>query len=123
MSDTPSNLDLSELFRTGKEALQFFRTMRDLLPKGDKQDKAQENIENLDRAFQLAEAEIGKAFGYRMCQCTIPPTPMLYKHNIESYVCNNPECGRTVKSQERIMRERNEKHKNKGTWIDARRGR
>ena len=122
MSDAPV-FDFSELFRTGKEALQFFRALRDSLPQGDEQNKAQEKIENLERAFRVAEAELAKGFGYHMCQCTIPPTPMLYKHNIESFVCSNPECGRTIKSPERIMREHNEKHKNKGSWVDARHGR
>lgn len=122
MSESPP-LDLSDLFRQGKEAIDFFRALRDVLPKGAKQEKAKEKIERLEKAFDVAEAEIAKAFGYHMCQCTIPPTPMLYKHNIESFVCSNPECGRTIKSQDRVLREHNEKMQQKGTWADSRHGR
>ena len=118
----PQGSDLAEFFRVGNDALTFFRSIRDMLPKGEQQDKAQENIENVERALRLAEAEIGKAFGYRMCQCTIPPTPMLYKHAEGLYVCGNPVCGRTQKSSERLNEEQREKAGQRRSWRDARRG-
>lgn len=119
----PHSIDLAEFFRVGNDALKFFRSMRDLLPKGEQQDKAQENIENVERALRLAEAEIGKAFGYRMCQCTIPPSPMLYRHAEGLYVCSNPECGNTKKSADRVVQEHNERQGQRRSWSDSRRGR
>lgn len=121
MSD-PQGTDLAEFFRVGHDALRFFRGMRDLLPQGEQQDKAQEKIEDIERALRLAEAEIGKAFGYRMCQCTLPPTPMLYKHAEGLYICGNSECGRTQKSAERLMQEQKERRGQRSTWT-ARGGR
>lgn len=116
MSD-PQSSDLAEFFKVGNDAIQFFRAMRDMLPAGEQQDRAQQNIENAERALRLAEAEIGKAFGYRMCQCTIPPTPMLYRHAEELYVCGNPECGNTLKSAARFNREQQERQaERRGSW-------
>lgn len=52
-------------------------------------------LEKSERAAQLAEAQIAKALGYRLCQCTFPPQIMLsvgYRGHEEYFRC--PKCSK-----------------------------
>jgi hypothetical protein len=72
--------DLSVLktaFETVKTALELVRDVQGVLPKGEKKDAVEKTLAIADMQVRQAEAEIAKAFGYKLCQCRAPvPTPM-----------------------------------------------
>jgi hypothetical protein len=47
------------------------------LPAGEKKDAIGQSLGQAERQMQLAEAQIARSLGYKLCHCDYPPTPML----------------------------------------------
>ena len=87
-----------DLCRTAKAA--FFDALNHL-PEGKDKEAAAQSLEEAEKATQLAEASIAQAFGYELCKCEFPPTPMLrigYRDDLSGkednvlYVYECPKC-------------------------------
>jgi hypothetical protein len=70
-----------EAFNSGitllRGALGLIRDVREELPP-DKRKAVDQALEQADKATSIAEAQIAKALGYQLCQCTFPPQIMLF---------------------------------------------
>jgi hypothetical protein len=75
-----------------KTALDIFKGIRAEIPKGPKADEAQRQIERAEQALKVSEVELAKAFGYNLCQCTFPPSVMLWSEKQQAHLCPNPNC-------------------------------
>jgi len=55
--------------------------LRKIVPASGANEQQKQVIENAlltaSSTAAVAEAELGKAFGYELCKCSLPPTPML----------------------------------------------
>jgi hypothetical protein len=89
--------DLMNWLSASKTALDIFKGIRNELPQGPKTDEAQKQIEKAELALKSSEAELAKALGYHLCQCTFPPQAMLWREQEKVFRCPNPQCGRTVR--------------------------
>src|SRR6202035_1407525 len=49
-----------------KTALDLVKGLRSELPKGDKSDQIEKNIDDAERALKASEAELAKGLGYRI---------------------------------------------------------
>ena len=56
-----------------KLAISITREIRDGAPNEDQSRALDRALEDAEEAHQLALAEMGKAFNYQLCRCTIPP--------------------------------------------------
>ena len=85
-------------FQSFKEGLSWAKKAKDKLPDGDQKSSVGESIEQAENAGNLAEAQIAKALGYPLCQCTFPPRIMLSvgydQQQREQFRC--PECNKTI---------------------------
>ncbi len=76
-----------------RDAISIAKGAKDLLPSGEKKDTVGKSLEAAESATKLAEAQIAKALGFRLCQCTFPPQIMLskgYRGESERFEC--PSC-------------------------------
>ena len=85
-------------------------------------------IEKAEKALRASEAELAKALGYKLCQCTFPPQIMLSKghhaeQGMEIFKCE--KCGKQEPSEHMIAQHAKVSAHNQGrrSWTDARRGR
>ena len=90
---------LTSAFQFFKEALSWAKKAKDKLPDGDQKTALAESIEQAEKTGKLAEAEIAKALGYHLCQCTFPPRIMLsvgydQQQLAEQFRC--PGCNKTI---------------------------
>ena len=69
----------TEYLGAAKTALDILRGVQAELPKGEKADKAQKQIDQAADAIKKSEAELAKGLGFRLCRCTFPPQIMLWK--------------------------------------------
>lgn len=69
--------DLSGYLSAAKSALDLFKGLREELPPGAKADEVQARIEQAEEALRTTKAQLAKALGYKLCQCTFPPQIML----------------------------------------------
>ena len=99
----------------------------DLMPVSTERNSAEEKLDEAAENLAFAEAELAKALGYKLCQCTFPPQIMLSKgrheRGDEVFRCN--KCGKQEPSEQHFaLQERVDAH-NQGrrSWIDARRRR
>jgi hypothetical protein len=76
-----------------KNAIEVVRGVKDLLPKAQ-QEVVTQSLEEADRQAQLAEVEIAKTLGCRLCQCTFPPQIMLRTPKLSraAVVVECPRC-------------------------------
>jgi hypothetical protein len=96
-------MDMTSAYEALKSALALFRDAisvakgaKDLLPSGKDRDTVEQSLEAAERATKLAEAQVAKALGYRLCQCTFPPQIMLSKEYVgesERFECPNCRKG------------------------------
>lgn len=77
-----------------KSALGIFKVGRDLLSRGDAA-KVDSLVARAEDALGRGNAELAKALGFPLCQCTFPPQIMLWKEKQKAHICPNAECGRT----------------------------
>jgi hypothetical protein len=61
---------------TLRGVLGLYRDIRAALP-ADKQEAVTKALNEAEKNLQMAEAEFARGFGYRLCRCKFPPTPML----------------------------------------------
>ena len=83
-----------------RKALALIREVEDIVPPGNKRDVIAAALAEADRRLRLGEAQIAREFGYQLCQCAFPPTPMLLvgEHRTaageRAGVRECPRCGR-----------------------------
>ena len=93
--------DLKEYVSTSKDALELLRAAYRVLPKGEQRDKAQEAVEAAATLLARSDAKLAKDLGYKLCQCTFPPQPMLWREAEGALVCPNTQCGHKIARNER----------------------
>ena len=84
--------------RTGIDLLRsifgLVRDAKDALPESGKKEAITRSLEEAERQLRLAEAQVARALGYMLCQCTFPPQIMLsiglHKYGVERFQC--PHC-------------------------------
>lgn len=112
-----------ELFRT---AIGLTKEAKELVADGVQKDTISRSLDEAEKASRLAEAQIARALGYHLCQCTFPPQIMLsagrHPRGIEVFKC--PNCGKQEPS-EQYFREMDEVDEYNRTgrdpdWITAR---
>src|SRR4051794_19375435 len=96
MGETPDPEILKTWFETGKSALEFLKVGVSLLPKGQKREEIQTQLNKAERALGEANAKMAKELGYEICHCTHPPQIMLWREREKATVCPNPDCGRRI---------------------------
>ena len=119
---------VSEYIRASKDVLDILKTLGGLLPKGEKADAAKERLDQAEKALRASEAELAKALGYNLCQCTFPPQIMLSKgrhatHDQEIFEC--PRCSKQEPSARHFealdrLKAQNESRSG-GSWTASRR--
>jgi hypothetical protein len=92
---------LKTAFDTLRSAIGLVKDAKSLLPAGDSRETAISlALESATASAKVAEAQMAQAFGYELCKCQLPPTPMLTVGSIENreakkfgavYEC--PKCG------------------------------
>lgn len=95
MAETAEFLELfSQAFGLFRKAIGAVKDAKDLLPDKGQREALDKTLDEAERASRLAEAQIAKALGYHLCQCTFPPQIMLsvgYGELQERFEC--PKCG------------------------------
>jgi hypothetical protein len=61
-----------------------------MLPKGADKDVIGRKIEEAEKALDRADAQLAKELGYTL------PKPMLWNEQRKLFVCQNPDCARTM---------------------------
>jgi hypothetical protein len=96
--------------KTALDSVRSAYTMvKDFRSTGGSTEQEQKVIENVltvaSTNTAIAEATLGQAFGYEMCKCTLPPTPMLtvgyydrvlhddFDRRVADPVYECPKCG------------------------------
>jgi len=78
-----------------KNGIELVRTIAGATTGSAEQKKVLEQmLATASSSAALAEAELARGFGYELCKCTIPPTPMLtvgFAGGSPVYEC--PKCG------------------------------
>lgn len=64
-------------FDTIRSLFGVLKDAKDAMPKGAKSDAVGLAIEQSEKHFAIAEAQIAKGLGYQLCKCEFPPTIML----------------------------------------------
>jgi hypothetical protein len=77
---------------TFRSALGLAKDVQGVLPPGEKKEAVAAVLAEAEKLTKVAEAEIAKALGYKLCDCAFPPTPML-------------KVGRVMKGRIRDVRE------------------
>lgn len=90
--------EILTVLATAKNALDLLRGARELVPVGDQRDRLQEEIDKLEVVLQEAQASHAKALGFNLCQCTYPPSPMLWRESERFFVCPRVECGHRIEN-------------------------
>ena len=93
---------IGEWMHAAKDGLSILNTAMKLLPKGKERDDLQAKAMEASAALDRSNALLAKGFGYHLCQCKLPPSVMLWRQSIESYVCDNPECGRKIHTPRKL---------------------
>ena len=75
--DIPSLDELKAALGLFRTAIGLAKDSRDLLPDGKEKEVVTQTLDEAEKAAQIAEASIAQAFGYELCKCEFPPTPML----------------------------------------------
>ena len=82
MIDLPDPVTLLSAWKTSVDAVKgAIDLLGKIIPASGANQQQKQALENAlltaSSSAALAEAEIGKAYGYEFCRCTLPPTPML----------------------------------------------
>ena len=73
----PTFSEMKVAFDLFGKAIGLAKDAKDLLPGGDKKSSVEKTLDEAERASKLAEAQLAKALGYELCECTFPPQIML----------------------------------------------
>jgi hypothetical protein len=79
-----------------KSGIELLKSAWSLLPKGANKDAIAHKIEEAEQALERADAKLAKELGYKLCECTFPPKPMLWNEARKLFICQNPDCGRIL---------------------------
>jgi hypothetical protein len=60
-----------------RTALGLLKDVQDVMPAGEKKDAVATSLNEAEKHIQIATAQIAQGFGYPLCRCNFPPTPML----------------------------------------------
>jgi len=90
---------LKTAFDTLRSAIGLVKDAKTLLPAGDSRETAiSMALDSASASAKIAEAQMAQAFGYELCKCELPPTPMLTVGELSGrpktgpvYEC--PKCG------------------------------
>lgn len=64
--------------KAARDALGLLNDAKNLLPTGDEKIPIIEaGLDNAERSIALAEADVAKGLGFRVCECDWPPTIMV----------------------------------------------
>ena len=78
-----------------KNGIELVRTIAGATTGSAEQKKVlEQTLATASTSAAFAEAELARGFGYELCKCTIPPTPMLtvgFAGGSPIYEC--PKCG------------------------------
>jgi hypothetical protein len=78
LNDVKTAVDLCKVsFELFKESIGLARRAKDSLPEGAEKKAVEKSLEEAESKSQIAEAQIARALGYELCQCTWPPQIML----------------------------------------------
>ncbi len=78
MDDLSEGLEhLGQALRLVRDGFGFWREIKDKGAPPERAAEVERMFQDADRERQLAEAAIGKSFGYQLCRCTLPPTVCL----------------------------------------------
>ena len=88
--------DLKDYVSLTKDALDLLKAGYSALPKGEQRDKAEKVVMRAADLMARSDAKLAKDLGYRMCQCTFPPQPMLWRQSEGVFACQRPECGHAI---------------------------
>jgi hypothetical protein len=64
-------------FDAVRTVLGLVKDVQVTLPPGEKKEAIGKSLAHAEREVQLAEAQVARALGYRLCQCSFPPITML----------------------------------------------
>jgi hypothetical protein len=95
---------VGEWLRNAKDAVGLFNTAKGLLPKGKERDDLEAKVHEAEAALARSNALLAKGFGYKLCQCKLPPTVMLWRERDKAFVCSNTECGRRIEDDHESVR-------------------
>ena len=76
-----------------KESLSLVKAVKDILPSSPKKEAATKSLIAAEKAVEIAEANIAKAFNFPLCQCSFPPgimTMLSSGSHQDLYKC--PKC-------------------------------
>lgn len=71
-------------------AITILKSIKELIPSGDKRQDVEKKLEEAEKNMKIAEAEIAKGFNYQLCHRHFPPGMML---EIEPYKSKCNTCG------------------------------
>ena len=58
-------------------AIKTLKSLKELIPSGDKKQDVEQKLEEAEKDIKIAEAEIAKGFNYQLCHRHFPPGIML----------------------------------------------
>ncbi len=108
-------MELTAYLTAAKTVLDLFKGIRAELPQTTKTHEVAQHIEKAEEALRATEAQLAKALGYPLCQCTWPPQIMLWHENESAHLCPRTECGKRIERPRPINTHR------RSSWVDARR--
>ena len=93
--EPPNLAENLELLKSGfdmfRSAIGLAKESAGALP-DEKKKTIEASLESAEQAIRLAEAQIAKSLGFRLCQCTFPPQIMLsvgYRESQEYFRCSS----------------------------------
>jgi hypothetical protein len=96
--------EIATFITAAKNALDLIKGIRAELPKSQNAVQIETQLANAEQALEISRAELAKAFGYHLCDCTFPPQIMLREEKRKASVC--PNCDRMISSVLRRRRNR-----------------
>lgn len=101
MSDDPNTLSegfqhLGNAVRLLRDGINLWRDVKASKVPPERAEEVERIFQDAERERQLAEAAIGKAFGYQLCRCTLPPQVCLrasYERSTGVERSRCPACG------------------------------
>ena len=100
-----------------KNGVDIVKTVRDITKDNGTKKKLTASIETAEKSLTLGEAQIAKALGYHLCQCTFPPQIMLSKGHHPQSGMEIFSCSRCGKEDPPKKGERQKSGGGSGSWM------
>ncbi|MEQ1619079.1 MAG: hypothetical protein ABL883_12145 [Terricaulis sp.] len=81
---------LQSYIASANGVIALIKSAAGFLPKSEKQ-AADDKIREAEQALAAANAQLAKSLNYQLCQCTFPPSIMLWRHTERAFLCD--ACG------------------------------